>query len=114
MSLVISGNKYKYLSGASSFIVLKPKEALFKLLLQDCIQPLILIDDTHDTIKGLCTNDKIATYSTLWYRSLDSYTSNYKIDYYIESYFPEELLDDPYYFQDDTTKWFITSSKKPL
>ena len=117
MPLTVSKLSFNDISGPTTFYLIEPTD-FFTKKFNRYIPSMLLLGDHHQQISQLChdTDKFIGTYTTLWFRCLDSYTTKDQtsIDYFIESYFPEDLLDDPYYFQDETIKWFISSSKKTI
>ncbi len=76
--------------------------------------PIMLLGDHHNCFENVCESTKaIHTNTTLWFRLLDSIgTKEHPVQYYIESYFDEDLLTDPYYFREENIKRLLNSGEK--
>jgi len=115
--LVINDQHIEYLSGPTNFCLLSPT-AKWNKVIQGFTPLLLLIGDYHKHFDNTCqhigkcknqTEDSfkcVSTFTPFWYRLLDSIGSNDAvIDYYVESYFPKELVDSKFYFVDEKSKW---------
>ena len=108
----------KYLGGPISFAILTPTSVLpFKNK-----HPLILLGDHHGCRKNICDYKKIArkhkekqiivhTNTPVWFRLLDCYgTVEHPVQYFVESYFEKNLINDPFYQDESNSKWMTSSS----
>ena len=108
----------KYIGGPVSLAVLVPNDTCpFQNK-----HPIILLGDHHRCHKHLCNYQRLArhmkmsetivhTNVPLWFRLLDSYgTDNYPVQYFFESYFEPNLLNDPFYSQPEVSRWISNSS----
>jgi len=91
-----------------SFRLLVPKSDLY-LRFEKYVSPLILLGDEHSNNSNICelnNSNTLSTFTVFWMRLIDSLgTKNMKVQYFIESNFPEELIDSSYYINDEFKKW---------
>ena len=103
MVLTLGYLEFQKVSGPTSLRVLTPTQKL-KDLVEHYLPVLVLIGDIHDRLQGLCNNvtdSTLAVYTPLWLRLLDSLGCDLlPVDYFVEAFFPVELLRTPYYLQD--------------
>lgn len=112
----LGGITIKNLSGPVSFCILVPDQLPSEIKNKS---PILLIGDDHSSNEDLCEKDSdlnINTYSQIWFRLLDSMTSeDKKIDYFIESFFPPKLAQCEDIINDSTSKWLLnTDTDSPM
>ncbi len=117
MSITIGNLSFKNLSGPTSFRLLVPKSDLY-LRFEKYVSPLILLGDEHSNNSNICelnNSNTLSTFTIFWMRLIDSLgTKNMKVQYFIESNFPEELIDSSYYINDEFKKWLYDAPKNNI
>ena len=115
MPLKIGEVPIDYLNGPIDIFILEPTNIL-KNILKDKPQVFVMLSDHHGNAVEMCQGDTcknkicIHTTSPAWYKIIDSIATPYEpIDYFIESFFDTNLINDPHYIRMEITKYMLNS-----
>jgi hypothetical protein len=117
MPLTLGQLQFNKLNGPVSFRCLKPTTKLSQTLGRH-LPILMLLGDSHYSRKNLCEKESkeiLSVFTALFLRILDSIgTKECPVEYYLEAFFPPELLQDPWYLSAERKHWVYEVDNKTV